>query len=101
MIKVIDLTEIQERIYQNKINKGFNVTDIKEEFLNIIKEIAEAIEAYEQSSDELGEELSDIIIYVIGIAAILKIDIENELKKKVDVIEKRKYHQLNGRFIKK
>ncbi len=98
---MIDLLNLQKRIYQNKINKGFNITDIKEEFINIIKEIAEAIEAYEQSSDSLGEELSDIIIYVIGIAAILNINIENELKQKVDIIEKREYCQQNGRFIKK
>ena len=100
MIEMIDLAELQNRIYQNKINKGFNVTDINAEFLNIVKEVAEAIEAHEQSLDNFNEELADIIIYVLGIAAILKIDIEHELKQKVEIIEKRRYYQLNGRRVK-
>ena len=100
MIEMIDLAELQNRIYRNKINKGFNVTDINVEFLNIIKEVAEAIEAHEQNLDNLNEELADIIIFVLGIAAILKIDIESELKQKVDIIEQRRYYQLNGRCVK-
>ena len=27
-----DLKKLQKEIYQNKVNKGFNITDIKKEF---------------------------------------------------------------------
>ena len=32
---MVDLKELQKEVYQNKVNKGFNVTDAKEEFLYI------------------------------------------------------------------
>ena len=41
----MNIVEIQKRIYQNKIDKGFNVTDINKEFCLLYGEIAEAYEA--------------------------------------------------------
>ena len=42
----MNIVEIQKRIYQNKVDKGFNVTDINKEFCLLYGEIAEAYEAY-------------------------------------------------------
>ncbi len=36
----------QEEIIQNKINHGFNTTDIAKEFCLLYREVAEAYEAY-------------------------------------------------------
>lgn len=30
---MVDLKELQKKVYENKINKGFNVTDISKEFV--------------------------------------------------------------------
>lgn len=43
---MIDLLQLQKRVYQNKIAKGFNVTDIYKEFCFIYGELSEACEAY-------------------------------------------------------
>ena len=44
---MIDLVQLQKRVYQNKIEKGFNVTDIYQE-----EEIMNKIEKNEKRSYE-------------------------------------------------
>ena len=39
---------MQKEIFQNKLNKGFNVTDINMEFCLLYGEVAEAYEAWRQ-----------------------------------------------------
>lgn len=41
-----DLKKLQKEIYQNKVNKGFNITDINKEFCLTYGEVAEAYEAW-------------------------------------------------------
>ena len=43
---MVDLNELQKQIYQNKVNKGFNTTDINQEFCYIYGETSEAHEAW-------------------------------------------------------
>ena len=93
---MIDLKQMQKRIYQNKIAKGFNVTDIYMEFCYMYGELNEACEAYTQKSDDIGEELADVAIYLLGLAEILEVDLEKEILFKVDKNEKRKYIKENG-----
>ncbi|MBQ4630856.1 MAG: hypothetical protein IJB70_07735 [Clostridia bacterium] len=42
----MDLKEMQKVVYKNKIDKGFNVTDVNKEFCLLYGEVAEAYEAY-------------------------------------------------------
>jgi len=93
---VIDLKQLQKRIYQNKLNKGFNVTDIYKEFCYTYGELTEACEAYTKKRDDIGEELADVAIYLLGLAEILDIDLEKEILDKMDKNEKRKYIQKDG-----
>jgi len=67
----MNLKEIQKEILQNKINKGFNTTDINKEFCLLYGEVSEAYDAYRKNKDDLGEELADIAIYLLGISEIL------------------------------
>lgn len=92
--------QIQERIYQNKIDKGFNITDIPKEFCYLYSEVAEAFEAFRKGESNFGEELADIAIFLLGIAEIKKIDLGAEIIQKMDIIEKRKYREQNGFKIK-
>jgi hypothetical protein len=48
---MIDLLQLQKRVYENKIAQGFNVTDIYMKFCYMQTEIAEAIEAYALKKD--------------------------------------------------
>lgn len=93
---MIDLKKIQKDIYDNKVEKGFNVTDIAKEFCLTHGEISEAYQAYYKKLPDLGEELADVLIYILGIAEILKIDLEKELLYKMSKNKKRVYKEVNG-----
>ena len=93
---MIDIKKIQKEIYQNKIDKGFNVTDINKEFCLTYGELSEAYEAWRKKQDDVGEEIADVIIYLLGLSEILKIDIENELLKKINKNKHREYKVING-----
>ncbi len=93
---MIDLKELQKKIYQNKLDKGFNVTDVNKEFCLIYGEVSEAYEAWRKKKDDVGEEIADIAIYLIGLSEILKIDFEKELLKKVNKNKHREYKIING-----
>lgn len=93
---MIDLQKLQKEVYQNKLDKGFNVTNIEMEFNYIFGELVETIEAYRDKKDDLGEEIADVVIYMLGLAEILKIDLETELISKFEKIKKRQYKTVNG-----
>ena len=97
---MIDLKQTQTRIYQNKVAKGFNITDVYREFCYIYGELAEACEAYMKKKDNIGEELADVAIYLLGLAEILGVDLEKEILCKIDKNEKRHYINENGIIIK-
>ena len=54
---MIDLKQIQKDVYQNKLDKGFNVTDINKEFCLTYGEVAEAYESWRKKKDDVGEEI--------------------------------------------
>ena len=93
---MVDLNKLQKDIYQNKVNKGFNITDINKEFCLTYGEVAEAYEAWKKKKDDLGEELADVAIYLLGLSEILGIDLEEEIQKKVYKNSKREYKVING-----
>lgn len=43
---MIDLRKLQKDVYQNKLDKGFNVTDINKKFCLTYGEVAEAYKAW-------------------------------------------------------
>ena len=93
---MIDLKQFQKEVYANKLDKGFNVTDVHKEFNYIYGEVGEAVDAYMDKKDDLGEELADIVIYLLGLAEILGYELEDELIKKFDKIKNRKYETVDG-----
>lgn len=87
-----DLKELQKIVYQNKVDHGFNTTDMPLEFCCLVTEVAEAFKA-QHDIEAFGEELADIAIYLLGIAEIKGIDLEQEILKKVEKNRRRKYIQ--------
>ena len=88
--------KLQKHIYQNKVNKGWNVTDIEKELCLMNGEVAEFYEAYRKHLPSVGEELADIAIYLLGISEILGIDLGDEIGRKMDTNEHRKYAMNDG-----
>ena len=91
-----NLKKLQEQIYQNKINKGFNTTDVYKEFCLLYEEVTEACRAHYKKSPDVGEELADIAIYLLSLAEILDVDLEKEILEKMKKNEKRVYKRING-----
>ncbi len=97
---MVDLKELQAQVYQNKIAHGFNTKNIEFEFCLAYSEMAEAYQAYLKKKDDLGEELADVAIYLLGISEILGIDLEQEILKKIEKNGKRIYKKVDGVNIK-
>ena len=93
---MIDLKQLQKDIYKNKLNKGFNVTDINKEFCLTYGEMAEAYEAWRKKQTDVGEEIADVVIYLLGLSEILNVDLENEFLKKVNKNKHRQYKIIDG-----
>ena len=90
------LKKIQKEIWLNKINKGFNTTDVNKEFCLLYGEVGEAYEAYRKKKDDLGEELADIAIYLMGLSEMLGFDLEDEIDKKIIKNKNRVYKNIDG-----
>ncbi len=92
----MEFKKIQKAIWQNKLNKGFNTTDVNKEFCLLYGEVAEAYDAWKKKKDDLNEELADIAIYLMGLSEMLGFDLADEVEKKVSKNEKRVYKNING-----
>jgi NTP pyrophosphatase (non-canonical NTP hydrolase) len=86
--------ETQKRIYDNRVKHGFNVTDIHHEFCLLYGEVGEAYSAWlkhREDREELGGELADVGIFLLGLSEILGFDLGEEIEKKMAINEKRVY----------
>ncbi|MFA5062347.1 MAG: MazG-like family protein [Patescibacteria group bacterium] len=93
---MLDLKQLQAEVLENKKNKGFNTTDIPLEFCFLNNEVTEAFEAWLKKKDNLGEELADITIYLLGLAEIFNLDLEKELRNKMERNKNREYKIVDG-----
>lgn len=92
----MELKKVQKDIWQNKLNKGFNTTDVNKEFCLLYGEVSEAYDAWKKNKDDLNEELADIAIYLMGLSEMLGFDLADEIEKKVSKNEKRVYKNIDG-----
>ena len=92
----MELSAVQKAVYQNKVDKGFNVTDVNVEFCLLDGEVAEAYEAWKKKQDTVGEELADIAIYLLGLSEILGVDLASEIEKKMKINREREYQVIDG-----
>ena len=86
-----NMSDFQKRIWENKVNKGFNTTNVDMEFCLLHGEVAEAFDAYHKGLDGLGEELADSAIFLYGLAEMVGVDLEAEIEKKIEINKNRVY----------
>lgn len=96
----MNVREMQNAAYQNKVNKGFNITNVEMEFCLLYGEVSEAYDAYKKKKDDLSHELADVAIYLFGLSEILGVDLENAIKEKMDINAKRVYIDDKGTKLK-
>ena len=93
------LKKLQKEIYDRKVSRGFNVTDIPLEIALMYGELGEAFNAYRKHLPDLGEELADVAIYLLTISEILEFELENEIIKKMKKNKGRKYRKEGNSFV--
>lgn len=102
-LTLTDFTGRQKRIFQNKVNHGFNTTNIYQEARYILEETAELMRAIEKNDREnMLEELADIVIFSYGCAEVARLgDLDTKIFEKMKINEKRVYKKNgNGDFVK-
>ena len=97
---MIDLNQKQKEVIENKIKHGWNTENLYEEFCYLYGEVSEAFDAWLKKKDDLGSELADAAILLLGISEILGFSLEDEIVKKMEINKNRKYIKQNGVDIK-
>src|ERR1035438_2903679 len=97
----MDIRSSQELAWENKVGKGFNTTNVPLEFCLLQGEIAEAFDAWRKGRGDVGEELADVAIYLLGLAEMTGIDLQDEIEAKLAKNAARVYRRLaNGALAK-
>ena len=91
---------MQKVVYQNKLDKGFNTSDVNKEFCLLYGEVAEAYDSWRKKKENVGEELADVAIYLLGLSEILGINLEDEIQRKIKINSERKYEDKDGVLLK-
>jgi hypothetical protein len=63
---MVDLKELQKEVMRNKIEKGFNTTDIASEFCRAYEELSEAFSKHNKNQPGVAEEFADVTIFLLG-----------------------------------
>ena len=105
----MEIKEITEKILKQAKEKGWGTKPeeiiVAEKIALIHSEISEAFEAYRKKNldgkDGFKEELGDALTRILHLASIFNIDIEQEVLKKLDFNESRKWspESLNEKII--
>ncbi|OGI76545.1 hypothetical protein A3C57_00495 [Candidatus Nomurabacteria bacterium RIFCSPHIGHO2_02_FULL_33_12] len=90
---MIDLKQLQSEVMRNKLEKGFNTTDVALEFCRAHEELSEAFSKFNKNQDGVAEEFADVAIFLLGMSEILGYDLETELLKKIETNKNRKYQK--------
>ncbi len=90
---MIDLKQLQGEVMRNKIEKGFNTTDIAQEFCRAYEELSEAYSKHNKNMPGVAEEFADVMIFILGMCETLGFDLEKELVNKIEKNKKRQYRR--------
>ena len=88
---MIDLKELQKEVMRNKVEKGFNTTDVALEFCRAHEELSEAFLKFSRNHPGVAEEFADVAVFLLGMSEILGFDLEKELVRKIEINKNRKY----------
>lgn len=88
---MVDLKELQKEVIRNKVEKGFNISDIATEFCRAHEELSEAFSKHNKNLSGVAEEFADVTIFILGMCEQLGFDLEKELVRKIEINKNRKY----------
>ena len=97
----LDIRSAQALAWANKVAKRFNTTDVPLEFCLLHGELAEAFDAWRKGRPDVGEELADVAIYLLSLAEMLGVDLQDAVEAKLVKNAARRYESLpNGALVK-
>ena len=97
----MEISTAQRLVWQNKLAKGFNTTDVAKEFMFLVEEVGEAHGAYRKEKPDFGEELADVAAFLFGVAEMTGVDLDREVQAKIEKNTQREYRTLrNGTRVK-
>ncbi len=98
---MIDLRGLQQAIYQNKVRRGFNVSDVGKEIVLMVEELGELARAYKNSDkrpvpeisqrEEMVDAVGDLMVYCLGLCEMLQADAAEVLQEIVARNETREH----------
>lgn len=89
----MEIRDAQQRVWDNKVDKGFNTTNVAFEFGLLAAEIGEAFTAWRKHLPDLGEEIADVVLYALSLAEMTGIDLQDEVERKLAKNEARTYRR--------
>ena len=89
----MEITEAQRLTWDNKLSKGFNISDVAFEFGLLVAEVGEAFTSWRKRQSDLGEELADVAIFVMSIAEMCGVDLDAEVVEKITKNATRSYER--------
>ena len=96
----MEIRAAQREAWANKLNKGFNTENVPLEFCLLSGEVAEAFGAWRKGQEDLGEELADVAIYLLGLAQMTGVDLGSQMARKLAENAARTYRPLaNGTLV--
>jgi hypothetical protein len=97
----VDIRTAQALVWQNKLAKGFSTSNVPLEFCLLSGEVAEAFETWHKDRPQVREELADVAIYLLGLAEMIGVDLQDAVEAKMAINRERTYHRLpNGTPVK-
>ncbi len=88
---MIDLKELQKEVMRNKVEKGFNMTNVALEFCRAHEELSEAFAKHNRNQPGVAEEFADVMIFILGMCEKMGFNLEQELVRKIEINKNRKY----------
>jgi NTP pyrophosphatase (non-canonical NTP hydrolase) len=89
----VEIRDIQQRTWANKLAKGFNTTDVALEFGLLTAEVSEAFTAWRRKLPDFGEELADVFLYLAALAEMNGVDLAAQVERKLAKNERRIYER--------
>jgi hypothetical protein len=90
----LDIRSAPSLAWANKVAKRFSTTDVPLEFCLLQGEMAEAFDAWRKGRPDVGEELADVAIYLLSLAEMLGIDLQDAVEAKLSKNAARTYEPL-------
>ena len=92
----MDFATAQAAAWENKLAKGFNTTNVDQEFALTFTEVGEAYDAWRRSPETLAGELADALIFLTGIASMTGVDLDQAVQEKLAKNAARTYRRNAG-----